>query len=477
MLFNSAAFLLFLGVVVALHATRLPWATRKVVLLVAGCVFYSAWNPVFLVLLAVSAVTDWVVAGRIAASDRVGTRRAWLALSLTTNLGLLAVFKYGNFLAATAEAVLAHAGIDASLPRVTLPLPVGISFYTFEALAYSVDVFRRRATPWRSFGDFGMFLTFFPHLVAGPIVRPSDFAPQLEEERRPDAALATWGVALLLWGLFQKVVLADGLLAPTVDAVFDPAARAGMRDAWLGALAFSGQIFFDFAGYTQCAIGAALVLGFRLPDNFDSPYAARGFRDFWRRWHISLSSWLRDYLYIPLGGDRHGTARTVASLAITMLLGGLWHGAAWTFVVWGGLHGAYLIAERGYAALVARRTPPSAAPRGAATLGALGTFAAVTVAWVFFRAHDFPTAFRLVGAMFGAAPADAAPQIQARWQLASAVVIPCALVLSHTRFRTRTLQDAIDRWPAPVRALATGAILALLLLFSNDNRAFIYFQF
>lgn len=475
MLFNSASFLLFLGAVLALHATPLSWPARKVVLLVAGCVFYSAWNPVFLVLLAISAVTDWFVAGRIARADAPRERKAYLGLSLATNLGLLATFKYGNFLAINFEALAAWAGHPVSLPRITLPLPVGISFYTFEALAYSIDVYRRRAVPWTKFTDFGVFLTFFPHLVAGPIVRPDDFRPQLETARRTTREGLAWGLALLTWGLFQKVVLADGLLAPTADAVFTSAARPGTLEAWAGALAFSGQIFFDFAGYTHCAIGAALTLGFKLPDNFDSPYGAIGLSDFWRRWHVSLSSWLRDYLYVPLGGNRGSAANTVRNLMITMVLGGLWHGAAWTFLAWGAVHGALLVAERGARGAWSRLSMPAPGPVAAAALAAV-TFAAVTAAWVFFRAPDFATAFRLLSAMAGTGDGTTRV-IGASWQRSLAFALPLGLAVTHQRFRFRTIQAGIDRWPAPVRALALGAMIAALVLFSNDDRAFIYFQF
>ena len=475
MLFNSVAFLLLLAAVLALHASPLSWPARKVVLLVAGCVFYSAWNPAFLGLLAISAVTDWFVAGRIARAESPRERKAYLGLSLATNLGLLATFKYGNFLAVNFELLAAWLGHPVALPRITLPLPVGISFYTFEALAYSVDVYRRRAVPWTRFTDFGVFLTFFPHLVAGPIIRPADFRPQLETERRTTREGLAWGLALLTWGLFQKVVLADGLLAPTVDAVFDSAARPGTLEAWAGALAFSGQIFFDFAGYTHCALGAALALGFKLPDNFDSPYGAIGLGDFWRRWHVSLSSWLRDYLYIPLGGNRGSAANTVRNLMITMVLGGLWHGAAWTFIAWGALHGVLLVAERGARAAWARFSLPAPGRTLGATL-AVATFIAVTVAWVFFRAPDFATAFRLLSAMAGGAT-SAARTIGANWQRTLAFALPLGLVVIHQRFRAKPIQAGIDSWPAPVRALALGAIIAALVLFSNDDRAFIYFRF
>jgi alginate O-acetyltransferase complex protein AlgI len=475
--FNSFSFVVFFGAVLALHNTPLPWPVRKAVLFLASAVFYAAWNPVFLLLLAASVVTDWFVAGNIARTGDVHRRRAWLALSLTTNLGLLAVFKYGNFFAGNFETLAAWAGAPVSLPRVTLPLPVGISFYTFEALAYSIDVFRRRAEPWTRFRDFGLFLTFFPHLVAGPIVRPADFRPQLEAPRRTRWPQLSWGLALLIFGLFQKVVLADALLAPVTDAVFAGDAHAGTGEAWIGALAFSGQIFCDFSGYTLCAIGAALALGFALPDNFNSPYGAAGLTDFWRRWHVSLSSWLRDYLYIPLGGNHGSAARVALNLMITMVLGGLWHGASWTFLAWGGLHGTLLVAERGIKAAWQRASlaAPGVALRAAIT--AL-TFVLVTVAWVFFRSPDFATAFRLLASMAGSPPAGAASHLlTARWQAAGGAGIPLVLAFAHARCRTRTLQDLVDRWPSFARAAVLGLMLTALALFTRDGRAFIYFQF
>ncbi len=477
MVFNSASFLIFFALVLAVHNTPLGWPARKGALLFASAVFYAAWNPIFLALLAASVVTDWFVASSIARNTDRRRRIAWLCLSLTTNLGLLAVFKYGNFLAANVEHLAALSGASIAIPRVTLPLPVGISFYTFEALAYSIDVFRGRATPWRRFSDFALFLTFFPHLVAGPIVRPADFRPQLEEPRRTRWPQLSWGLALLVFGLFQKVVLADGFLAPVTDAVFNADTHAGTRDAWIGALAFSSQIFFDFSGYTLCAIGAALALGFALPDNFDSPYAAIGFTDFWRRWHISLSSWLRDYLYIPLGGSRGTAVHTAFSLMVTMLLGGLWHGASWTFLAWGGLHGALLVFERAIKNAWARTTndPPAAALRAGI---AATTFVFVTIAWVFFRSPDFTTAFRLIAAMAGRVPAGTpATLFTAHWEVLAGLAIPLVLVAAQSRYRASTLQDIADRWPPFVRAFALGVMIAAIVLFNRDGRAFIYFQF
>ena len=267
--------------------------------------------------------------------------------SVIVNLGMLGYFKYGGFLMENFVELAGSLGIIYHPPKWDIVLPVGISFYTFATLSYTLDVYLRRSKPAGSFLNYALFVTFFPHLVAGPIMRPTELVPQFEAPRRANANQMFFGFALLTLGMFQKVVLADGFLAPVVEAVYDKhGAVPGMLDGWAATLAFAGQIFCDFAGYSTSAIGVALCLGFAMPDNFRFPYGAVGFSDFWRRWHITLSSWLRDYLYIPLGGNRHGTARTYAALMGTMLLGGLWHGANWTFVVWGGLHGLYLSVER-----------------------------------------------------------------------------------------------------------------------------------
>ncbi|HSP77098.1 MAG TPA: MBOAT family O-acyltransferase, partial [Myxococcaceae bacterium] len=313
MVFNSLSFLLFLLLCLGLHHLPLSWRARKVNLLVASSLFYAAWNPLFLPLLWYAMTLDWFLARAIAGARTQRRRRALLWVSLVSNLGLLAFFKYGPFLSDNANALFQALGVPLQVPRVDVVLPVAISFYTFESLAYTLDVYRGHERPWRSFLDFALFLTFFPHLVAGPIVRPKDFLPQCVEERRASAPRLLWGLLLLVLGVFEKTVLADGLFAPVADAVFSPGARPAAWEAWSAALAFAGQIFCDFAGYSLCAIGVALCFGFHLPDNFHSPYAAVGFSDFWRRWHISLSSWLRDYLYIPLGGNRKGHARTYAN--------------------------------------------------------------------------------------------------------------------------------------------------------------------
>jgi alginate O-acetyltransferase complex protein AlgI len=468
--FNTYLFACFFAVVLAVHHAPLPWTARKLALLGFSYAFYAAWDPAFVVLLWGSTVVDWFAARAMMRTGRPALRRALLGASLVFNLGLLGYFKYAGFLQRTLAAVLGALGVDLAVAPADIVLPIGISFYTFMTLSYTIDVYLGRSRPARSFLDYALYVTFFPHLVSGPIVRATELVPQFETERRATGPQLGWGLALLAVGLFQKVVLADGILAPVVDKVFQPRlVQLATGDAWAGAVAFAGQIFFDFAGYSSCAIGVALCLGFALPDNFRAPYGAVGISDFWRRWHISLSSWLRDYLYIPLGGNRRGALRTHVNLALTMLIGGLWHGASWTFVAWGGLHGGYLIAERLLRA--AAPASPVWTTRAVQLALALVTFVLVCIAWVFFRAVSFDQAFRILAAMLGRGRGAGHPA----WWLA---VLPvAALVAVHWRMRATTLEAAVERCPWPVRsALLAGAVVSLFL-FSGVDRAFIYFQF
>ncbi len=472
-LFNSLTFIVFFAVVLALHYAPLPWRVKKGNLLVASYLFYAVWNPPFVVLLWLSTVLDWWVAKRLYRTEAPHRRRLLLFASVALNLGLLGYFKYGGFVLENFTQALAALGVAYRPPASNIVLPVGISFYTFQTMAYSLDVYLRRAAPAKSFLDFALFVTFFPQLVAGPIVRPTDLVPQFATPRTATRPQLGWGLMLMTLGLFEKVVVADGLLAPASDAVFGARASVAPLDAWLGVLAFSGQIFSDFAGYTTTAIGASLALGFSLPDNFRYPYAAIGFSDFWRRWHISLSTWLRDYLYVPLGGNRGGTARTYVNLMLTMLIGGLWHGAAWTFVVWGGLHGLYLAAERFLHGRVGHlplwRTLPAKI-----TL-ALLTYALVNVTWVFFRARDFDTATRLLRSMAlvdrGGGP------VLTTWLLLSAAITTVVLLVVHWRMRHRELHAVAERWPAGAVGVLWGAMLFLIAITQGGSDAFIYFQF
>jgi alginate O-acetyltransferase complex protein AlgI len=463
----------FFALVLGLHNLPLPWRAKKINLLLASYIFYAVWNPPFVILVWISTVLDWFVARWIFSEQRIGRRRALLALSVATNLGLLGFFKYGNFLLENWVWLMRQVGIEYAPPEWSIVLPVGISFYTFQTMAYSLDVYLRRAGPAKSFLDYALFVTFFPQLVAGPIVRPSALVPQFAEPRRATAGQLGWGLGLMSIGLFQKVVLADTLLAAAADEVFGSARALHTLDAWLGTLAFSGQILSDFAGYSTTAIGASLCLGFSLPDNFRFPYAAIGFSDFWRRWHISLSTWLRDYLYVPLGGNRKGSARTYVNLMLTMLLGGLWHGASWTFVVWGGLHGLYLALERWLTGIFGAREATRSAP--VRVLLALLTYFLVNITWVFFRAQDFPTAWRMVSAMFGAA--GEAHKVLYGHHIAQVIAVIAAMLGVHWFMRERSLESVVRRAPAWLIALVWAAMLFAVITSQGSGNAFIYFQF
>jgi len=470
--FNSLTFVLFFAIVTAAYYALHSWPARKTLLIAASYLFYAAWNPFYVLLLWFSTIADWLLARRIDASTSDRARRWWLCGSLTINLSLLGYFKYGGLLL-DAFVDLAHkVGISYSPPASSIVLPVGISFYTFQTLSYTLDVYRRQLHARTSFADFCLFVGFFPQLIAGPIVRASYFLPQCEQPKRFSADSFGWGAALLVFGLFAKVAVADAVLAPAVDAVFANASEIGTLDAWVGVFAFSGQIFFDFSAYSLCAIGAALCLGFALPDNFRSPFAAIGFSDFWRRWHISLSTWLRDYLYISLGGSRRGRARVAVNLMITMLLGGLWHGASWMFVIWGALHGAYLVIEH-----LARAAFGSAfrVSSGLLRFGlALGTFAVVSVTWVFFRAPDMASAQALLRALF----VKSAGTAVLADQLPLVLVTLAALLAWQWMHRTITLEERFARWPLAGRAAAIAAALIGIVYGSGgDGHAFIYFQF
>jgi alginate O-acetyltransferase complex protein AlgI len=394
-----------------------------------------------------------------------------MLVSVVVSLGLLTYFKYGHFLLDNFAHLAAMAGFLYSPPKSSIVLPIGISFYTFATMSYTLDIYLRRATPTRSFLDYALFVTFFPHLVAGPIMRPTELVPQFEVPHKATGNQLRFGLALMTLGLFEKSVLADGFLGPVVDMVFDGRAIPGFLDAWVGTLAFSGQIFCDFAGYSITAIGAALCLGFALSDNFRFPYASIGFTDFWRRWHITLSSWLRDYVYIPLGGNRHGNTRTYLSLMATMLIGGLWHGASWTFVVWGGLHGLYLAVER-----LLRKSFSGYYP-GRVAKAALGllTFLLVNIAWVFFRAKTFHQAMVVLRGMFGG-NTHAEPILAAIYLLTTVLIIG-GLLLAHCSMRNRTLEYAIARAnPTVLTALWTIMAFAVIIQHGESN-GFIYFQF
>lgn len=473
MLFNSYTFIVFFIVVLAAYYLTRSWTARKGILLVTSYIFYAAWNPPFVVLLWFSTVVDWLAAKGIHATSSQRRRRLLMAVSLVANLGLLGYFKYGGFLVENFLLLMQALGLHLSLASPNIILPVGISFYTFQTLSYTLDVYRRDIKPPDSFLDYALYVTFFPQLVAGPIVRAADFLPQCTEPKAFSGKAIGWGLCLMLVGLFEKIAIADGILAPIVEAVYDTTDRPDFISAWCGTFAFAGQIFLDFAGYSLVAIGSALCLGFSIQDNFRFPYAAVGFSDFWGRWHMSLSSCLRDYLYIPLGGSRKGPFRTLASLTITMFLGGLWHGASWTFVVWGGLHGLYLVLERGARKIIPWRFENNSIAQAPI---ALLTFLLVCVAWVFFRAHSFAQAFDVTAALFGFGPHEVTRLLKGE-SIVLSLAVTLLLLLVHWLLRDASIASIVAHVPWWVRSLALAALVLGIIGLSGEDRAFIYFQF
>lgn len=480
MVFNSYTFVCFFAVVLFLHNLPFSWHTKKLNLVLASLLFYSAWNPPFVILLIFSTIIDWLIGNWLDATESPRSRKKILLISLASNLGLLGYFKYGNFVLDNFRHLCQLAGIELHLADPDIILPVGISFYTFQTLSYTLDIYLKRTRACKSFVDYALYVTFFPQLVAGPIVRSTNFIPQCEAPRPTHINHIAWGAIFLIIGLFEKVVLANGIFAPIADLVFDQGlyAQAGLAPAWIGALAFAGQIFCDFAGYSTCAIGAAKCLGFDLPINFRAPYAAVGFSDFWRRWHISLSTWLRDYLYIPLGGNRAGSMKTSANLYITMLLGGLWHGASWNFVVWGFLHGLLLSSERVLCQIFPHSMVWQRGP-GRMLLGML-TFFCICVTWVVFRSHDLNQAWNLSIAMlgFGDSYNERLHHVTINYIGAMiALLSMLTLILFQCLTRNVTLEHVIKTTPWWIVAPTLALMIVAITTIPGNDRAFIYFQF
>ncbi len=471
MLFNSLSFVLFLIIVLALYYSGIfSWTNRKRILLFASYIFYGIWNPSLVILLWISTVVDWVAGKKLSTEENERKRKLWLFLSLAVNLGFLAFFKYRDFLLDNFTTAVNSYGYGYQAQPMDIILPMGISFYTFQTMSYTIDMYLNRTERAKTFLDFALYVTFFPQLVAGPIVRAQDLITQFYEEKKASLNQFFWGLFLLTIGLFLKIVLADTLLSETADNIFGSKAILHSVDAWAGTLAFSGQIFFDFAGYSTCAIGIALMLGIVLPDNFRYPYAAIGFSDFWKRWHITLSSWLRDYLYIPLGGNKHGILRMYTALMITMLLGGLWHGAAWTFVVWGALHGFYLIIER-----VLRNKIQLKINRYNGILLALLTYILVNFTWVFFRAREFDTAKNIISSMLFMNPEG--EKILAAFDVLKVFSLILILFSCHWVMRHTSLKAVSLKTPTWILGVFWALMFFLIAISQSGGEQFIYFQF
>ena len=449
MVFTSDVFLFaFFPIVLAIYYA-LP-RYRNEFLSIASSVFYGWWDPRFVFLMLTSTVVDYFAGAAIAAPNASPRRRKTaLVAAITTDLGLLAFFKYYTF---TAENLNLLFG-PGTLPLMSIVLPIGISFYTFESMSYTIDVYRGIVRPARTFADLACFVSLFPHLVAGPIVRYNVLAAQIAE-RTHSIERFSRGVAIFILGFAKKILLANPM-GQVADAVFT-AKSPDALDAWFGVLAYAFQIYFDFCGYSDMAVGLGRMLGFEIPKNFATPYLAESISDFWRRWHISLSTWLRDYLYIPLGGNRKGPRRTYLNLALVMLLGGLWHGANWTFLVWGAIHGAVLSLERFFQ--IKRLSRPL-------------TFVLILVTWVFFRSPNLTSAFAYLGSMFGRSAGAPLLALQLYTPYNLTIMTVCAIA----SFQPVEAYDFANHRLA--WALAPLFLLGIAVMWTQAFNPFLYFQF
>lgn len=465
MIFSSLEFLIFFLLVLAgLAVLRNRHTGRKVLLLLASYYFYAYWDWRFLSLIWLSTVVDYIIGARLPKAATPAARRTLLGISLTVNLGLLGFFKYFNFFIDSFRPALETLGLYAG--TLDIILPVGISFYTFQTLSYTIDIYRGNMEPHDSMLDFALFVGFFPQLVAGPIVRASHFLPQLKEYKSLAKANIYSGFQRFSYGLFKKVFIADRL-AMFSDNVFANAGAYDCTTTWLAAIAYSLQIYFDFSGYSDMAIGAARIMGYDLGENFNFPYLSRSPREFWRRWHISLSTWVRDYIYIPMGGSWKGQARTYCNVILSMLLCGLWHGASWTFVAWGGLHGLALAGNR----LFMR---PKDAPRASwhAALGWTSTTLFVALGWVLFRSDGFGSAALMLRQMF-------MPEPGLSWYFPFVPFVLVGVVGTHTlELKKWFRQWLLPETPASYSPALLFSLLWLVVMFYPKGfNPFIYFQF
>lgn len=485
MIFNSVTYILFLAIVVILY-WQLPIRPRLWLICIASCVFYGFWRPEFLLIMFASAATDFFVARKLDATPHESSRKRWLILSLAVNLGLLCYFKYLFFVVDNAVAVMRFFGSPVSTPALNIILPLGISFYTFEAISYVVDVYRRIIPAERSFVKYGCFITFFPKLVAGPILRAAEMLPQFERAQFRMGDFAS-GLQRILYGLFLKVVLADNI-APLVDAGFQqPLATLSAIDVWTLAFLFGFQIYFDFSAYSSIAIGSARLMGIHVPENFSFPYLASSPREFWRRWHISLSSWIRDYLYLPLQGirvtkpsaatsvdvgtDKVALRKPLFVLFLTWGIMGLWHGANWTFLAWGLYHAALITLYR-LSASQTRRLPESLRVYGGWTL----TLPAVMLGWIPFRAQNLSD----VGTMYAKL---LNPQnylwlgMRENTYLITAILLILVILGYYLHRHWREWLDGMTGSAFVAKTAALSVVTALVFVFLRPINQFIYFQF
>jgi D-alanyl-lipoteichoic acid acyltransferase DltB (MBOAT superfamily) len=468
-LFPTATFAIFFLLVLPLSWLTMPHPPRwRAFIVLASYVFYSWWDWRFVFLLAGSTLWNQALATAIHRTSVTSRRKALLILALAGNIGALGYFKYYDFFVSSGDNLLSTIGLSVPLGLRTLILPVGLSFYTFMAISYVVDTYRGDFAPV-SLPRFAAYLSFFPHLVAGPIVRPGELLPQMDGPRNPRTVDSSRAFYLIGTGLFKKVVIANFLASSIVDDVFGAPGQHSSLEILVAVYAYAIQIYADFSGYTDMAIGLALLLGFRFPQNFDSPYTAVSIQDFWRRWHMTLSRWLRDYVYVPLGGNRKGELITYRNLLLTMLIGGLWHGAGWTFVAWGGLHGLGLAVGR------YRRGATPVAPKGIALWRArIVTFHLVCFAWIFFRADSFGTAKDVLDGLV-TRWGDPSPLVT--WTIVAAIAVGIASQYLPARI-PRDLMDRFARLPVVAQAAVLGLGLMVTSVMGPEGVApFIYFRF
>jgi alginate O-acetyltransferase complex protein AlgI len=474
MLFCTQQFLLFFLIVFAVY-WALPWRNVRIyVLLIASFYFYATWNKWLAILIVVSTTIDYCIALRLDLDTRPRIRKLLVTTSIVFNLGILSYFKYANFFLASLEDALKAAGAQASLPVLSVILPIGISFYTFEAISYVVDVYRRKIRAEKNLAHFMLFILFFPHLIAGPIVRGSDFLPQLRRKKRWNWMRVNLGIQLFVLGMVKKLMIGDRL-ALLADPVY---ANPGAYDCgvlWLAAIAYAVQVYCDFSGYTDMALGTAHLLGYRLAFNFNLPFLAPNVAEFWRRWHLTLSNWLRDYVYIPLGGSRFSGWCTYRNLFITMTLCGMWHGASWNFVLFGVVQAICLSVYRIFRKWVKERPNfcwALESPIGTSLSVAL-TFLTFCVTLVIFRAGSLATSWTMLQRMFTPSPGSGPPLAYTHIAVALAL-----FVVGLIAARDGLWKRVVDRMPSSVNGFAQAAMITIVLLTaSHAGKAFIYFQF
>ena len=466
MLFPTAVFAVFFSIVFLLNWLLRPFAvTWKLFMLTASYVFYGWWEVRFCLLLALSTIANQVFAVLVRRARGQRAARAWLVVAVVANLGVLGWFKYYGFFVESVTGALAKVGLQTSPPLLQVVLPVGISFFMFHALSYVIDVYRHDFDPVRPL-DFAVYMAFFPHLVAGPIVRASELVPQIRRRPDPRAVDSALAFRLIIVGLFKKVVISSYLATAIVDPVFAVPKAHSALEVLVAVYAYAIQIYADFSGYTDIAIGCAVLLGFKFPQNFNRPYTSRSIQDFWRRWHMTLSRWLRDYVYIPLGGNRGLPSRVRRNLMLTMLLGGLWHGAAWTFVIWGAIHGGAMGFERWWS----ERHPDR--PPGNPIVQWLVTFNIVCLGWVFFRSESLGAAREMLERLVAWGPSPLVTPLLLAVVAASIAVqfVPAGAV--------RRLQTAFsDLGVVGQGTVLAGSLLVLGSLSPQGVAPFIYFQF